>query len=71
MEDVRESRGTGGQIESGQHGQAQRAFDMMTKTNGADSTRPDIEAWDWSSTVVVVLALVMVLLLTFEIWTSH
>ena len=44
---------------------------MMTKTNGTDVDPPDIETWDWSSTVVVVLAVVMVLLLTFEIWTSH
>ena len=44
---------------------------MMTRTNETDVDTPDIDRWDWSSTVVVALGVVLVLLLTFEIWTSH
>ena len=48
-----------------------RAFDMMTTTNGTDVDQPGMDRWDWSSTVVVALGVVMVLLLTFELWVSH
>ena len=44
---------------------------MMTTTNGTDVDQPGMDRWDWSSTVVVALAVVMVLLLTFELWVSH
>ena len=44
---------------------------MMTTANETDVEKPDIDRWDWSSTVIVALAVVTVLLLTFELWVSH
>lgn len=31
----------------------------------------DERQWDWSSTLVVVLALLVVAIVTFEIWAPH
>jgi hypothetical protein len=62
---------TGGRLGSGEDGRDRRSFHMMTNTSGTDVDPSGLDRWDWSSTVLVALGVVLAILLTFEVWTSH
>lgn len=43
----------------------------MARSNKARADNAELDRWDWSSVVVVALGVVVLLLLTFELWVSH
>ena len=44
----------------------QRADDDLGST-----AKDPIDRWDWSSTMLVILLVVLLIALTFELWTPH
>ena len=40
----------------------------MSKPNASDESEP---RWDWTATLLVVLAVVLLMVLTFEMWAPH